>query len=165
MKNMLLGFLLLASSAISACSSPEIGSHQPRLAVDEALNETPHGERTSNASAVMLAFGYEPVQFEAGLGMATIDDFSAPRSSGGPAGYSIESVDGQPAKRAGADVAVTYVPYVWLSAGCHELVLTLRPEVSRELGLPETVILEAVVDEGINYRPYWNGSALKLVQW
>jgi hypothetical protein len=145
------------------CSSPEAEAND---SLGAPVKEVPPlSERSARAGEVMRAFGYQPEQFEAGEGMATIDDFSAPRISGGPAGYLIVSVDGEKERRRGSDPSVEYVPYVWLSAGPHELVLELRPEVSKELNRPEKIVLQVEVEAGINYRPQWNGTGLELVMW
>jgi hypothetical protein len=160
---MKLTLLLVILFALPSCSSPETGADDSAGA--QHKEDPPLSERSARAGEVMRAFGYQPEQFEAGEGMATIDDFSAPRISGGPAGYLIVSVDGEKERRRGSDPSVEYVPYVWLSAGPHELVLELRPEVSKELNRPEKIVLQVEVEAGINYRPQWNGTGLELVMW
>ncbi|MFT7667779.1 MAG: hypothetical protein ACI8X5_000463 [Planctomycetota bacterium] len=111
---------------LSSCSTVPHDEH-----VQEPEGSTGFDRRTW-AAETMEAFGYKPDQYEAGAGMATVDDFSAPRIVGGPSGYSMISVDGQEVSRKGADPEIDYVPYAWISAGLHLLEFELRSEEAQK---------------------------------
>jgi len=159
----LIAQLTIALMFIGGCSAPD---YEEGSESNASVGETGSvEERNTLAAEVMLAFGYKPEQFESGEGMATIDDYSAPRSAGGPAGYLLVSIDGIEVKRGGPDPTVEYVPYVWIEQGTHEFVFRLRPEMPSDLGRPERVATITEVSEGLNYRPEWNGEGLDLVVW
>ena len=159
----LVSLLLIVLVFSGGCTAPE--AKEGVVANTQDAESVHPDNRSQLAADVMTAFGYKPEQFEGGKGMATIDDFSAPRSSGGPAGYLLVSIDGIAAKRGGPNPEVDYVPYVWVEQGTHEFEFHTRPEMSSELNRPERVVSTAQVEEGINYRPSWNGKGLDLVVW
>jgi hypothetical protein len=72
---------LASISALWGCSSV------PRSSDTE---HTPALDRGAWAVETMQGFGYQASQYQAGQGMATIDDFSAPRAMGGAIGLFID---------------------------------------------------------------------------
>ena len=121
-------------------------------------------DRSVWAAETMEAFGYAPERYAAGAGMATVDDFSAPRIVGGPSGYAVILVDGHSVNRSGANPDIDYVPYAWIAAGVRLLEFELRQESLRD-GRPLRISLRVEMKERAHYLPRWNGKELELQEW